>query len=459
MATSNDSAADPWEMDAFASKLIGTLERFRSNQEDLLYTSDFILRQEAELNDQKERAKEKIQREFPHVEPELLEDAWDVFCVELEGSAPGGLSDDKPNSASRPERDSEAHKKALRDVFDRLPDDCWREYTSALSAAILQGGAAHSSRLWSSLLTSVIADFEVLVGNLLREAICAHPRIIDDAETKYTWAQIVEFGDLDAFRSNQINKTIDKLLYGSYDDWLDFLGSRIHVVIPSLAKNDSTREIFQRRHMIVHNGGIASAQYVSASKSAAGKNVLGTELRVDPEYLLHASDRVLSIGTYLVLEVGRKFVKDMESLKHLESYVGGVISYHLLQHDRHAAIIEISELIDASTFKNSGAGYRFKVNGWLANKRLGRFDSCKKHIVEWDTSALEPLFKLAKHALLDELEAALQIAVKLRASEELPLRHWLTWPLLAELREYEEQSMTKAQQVNQDGAGATSEAA
>jgi hypothetical protein len=108
----------------------------------------------------------------------------------------------------------------------------------------------------------VIADFEVLIGNLLRQAITQHPMIINDGEAKYTWAQITEFGDLDAFRSSQIDKTIDKLLYGSFDDWLDFLENKLHIPIPKLARDASTKEIFQRRHMIVHNGGIASAQYV-----------------------------------------------------------------------------------------------------------------------------------------------------------------------------------------------------
>jgi hypothetical protein len=426
----------PRELDPFVVKLIETLERFRSNQDDLLYTSDFILRQEAELNDQKERAKEDIQREFPHVDADVLEDAWDVFSTELNGSAGGELTVPGTGEAQS-QRESEEHKAALTSIFDRLPKDCWREYVSALSHAVLQGGAAHSSRLWSSLLTSVIADFEVLIGNLLREAITAHPLIINDAETKFTWGQIAEFPDLDAFRSNQINKTIDKLLYGSYEDWLDFLAGRLHISIPTLAKSDSTKEVFQRRHMIVHNGGVASDQYVAASKTAAQKGCVGTELRVDPAYLLHASDRVLAIGTYLVLAVGRKFVKDPESQKALESYVGGVISYHLLQHERHAAIIELCELIDPATFKNTGAGCRFRVNGWLANKRLGRLDKCRSDILEWDTSSLDSLFKLAKHALLDELDAALTLANRLRGNGELPLRHWLTWPLLEELREHE----------------------
>lgn len=158
---------------------------------------------------------------------------------------------------------------------------------------------------------------------------------------------------------------------------------------------------------------------------------------VDTAYLLHASDRVLALGTYFVLSVGRKFVKDAESVSGLESYLGGVVAYELLQNERHSAMIELCDLIDAEKFTNAGAGCRFRVNGWLANKRLGRIEKCRKDIQKWDTSALDPLFKLAKHALLDELPQAHILSARLRASEDLPLRHWLTWPLLAELREYD----------------------
>jgi hypothetical protein len=251
-----------WKMDAFAGRLMATLERFRSNQEDLLYTSDFILRQEAELNDRKRRAKEMVQREYPHVDPGLVEVGWEVLSDELKQVRAGQLTGEEAD-VSVTSRAKAEHKEALQSFFDKLPDDCWSEYLNSLSSAVMQSrSASHSSRLWSSLLTSVIADFEVLIGNLLRQAITQHPMIINDGEAKYTWAQITEFGDLDAFRSSQIDKTIDKLLYGSFDDWLDFLENKLHIPIPKLARDASTKEIFQRRHMIVHNGGIASAQYV-----------------------------------------------------------------------------------------------------------------------------------------------------------------------------------------------------
>ncbi|MCD4850401.1 hypothetical protein LN996_06220 [Arthrobacter sp. AK01] len=429
---STESEAD--DLDPTVEELLELMEAFRSNQDDLLYTADYIERQEHELDDYRERAHTSIEREYPHVPEGLFERLWDLLEVELEGIGAPQLKSDKEGLHTR---DTEQHKDAVRAVIRELPEDCGQEYFSDVARAIVRmQDSPQTTKLLSSLLTTVVADFEVLMGNLLRVVITNVPQIISSSNQTFTWAQICEFEDLESFRQHQIDKFVDSLLYGSYSDWLEFVGKKLHIDVPPLATDASTIEIFQRRHMIVHNGAVASKQYVEACKPSPHKKGLDEYLGVDVPYLRHASDRLMSIATFLVFATCQKFVKDQDSVQSMESYVGGVVSYHLLQDKRFEAVQQLSQVVKASSFNDLGAGYRYQVNSWVAAKRTGQLKQHQEDIENWNTSVLQPVFRLAKHALLDELTEGHKLVQKMRASDELPLRHWLTWPLLSELRDY-----------------------
>ncbi|MFJ4261084.1 hypothetical protein ACIPYU_01400 [Paenarthrobacter nicotinovorans] len=422
------------EIDPTAGQLMGLMEAFRSNQDDLLYTAEYIERQEHELDDYRERTQISTNREYPHVPKELFDRLWDALEVELEGVGAPQLKSDK--EAPHP-RDSEEHRKAMHEAIRSLPEDCGQDYFSDVARAILRKQETpQTTKLLSSLLTTVVADFEVLMGNVLRVVITNVPKIISSSNQTFTWSQVCDFDNLESFRQHHIDKFVDGLLYGSYSDWLDFVANKLHIPVPALANDASTVEIFQRRHMIVHNGAFASKQYVEACAPSPFKKDLDDYLGVDVPYLRHASDRLMSIAIFLVFATCQKFVKDQDSVESVESYIGGVVSYHLLQDKRFEAVRQLTEVVQASSFKDLGAGYRYQVNGWVAAKRTGNLTKHKADIENWNTSVLQPVFRLAKHALLDEFAEGHRLVQKMRASDELPLRHWLTWPLLSELRDY-----------------------
>ncbi|SEC38389.1 hypothetical protein [Arthrobacter woluwensis] len=421
------------ELDPLAMKLIYLLDRFQSNQEDLLYTSEFILEREADINDRKARAKSDIKNNFPHVDPSLVDEGWDLVLSKLSPSSSSSADNDQGENAPRDQIDDD-----LADFLSRIPKDCRGGYTRALFKGILDSKIKKSSsRLWASILTSIVADFEVLIGNLMREIISKHPIIISNSGTTYSWKEVAQFETLEDFKDHQINQYVDKLLFGSYSDWLDFLDSKVHIDVPKLARSSAVIEIFQRRHMIVHNAGIASKQYVSSIGADSADEVLGRELIVDPAYLIAASNRVIAVGTCLALNLGTKFVRDDRSRRYLESFVVSEVSYRLLHAGRFDAVTDLCNIVDRSAFVSSDSALRFAVNGWIAAKYGGSSDSYIKDVRSWDTSALNPVFQLAKLTLLDELDEALKMSSVLRKSGVIKLHHWLTWPLFKELREYE----------------------
>lgn len=487
MAREQDQHESEWGASPEAKHLFKTLGRFTQNQEELLYIADYIVEKKSDMDDQKEQTRIYTARMFPSVEPHLFDELWDAL-VDMreraeaeawvdeepdstdsdgvapcdESSASGSLSgpaanDDAaasqqledpstgtenvhaPDSSSGDDEESdpdpEDDESAFDSVLSRLPANCRFEYVTAVSKRINQE-RRHSPRVLSSLLTSVVADFEVMVGGLLRYAISRAPKLIESSERTYTWSDIASFSDLEKFKSAQIDKMVDTILYGSFQSWLDYLSKRFGISATTLASAAETVEIFQRRNLVVHTGGQVSQQYLD-NVAEKYQVKLDTALSVDVHYLQRASDTMLVMGVTLVCSAAAKMVKDDDSLRWLEEDITGGLVYNLLQAQRYWAVSEIIASLDLESFKSKGASLRGQVNGWLALKRQNRFEECRRDIEDWDTSVLEPLFKLARAALLDDFEYAEALAHDLRGTPDLPILHYLTWPLLDELREYE----------------------
>lgn len=75
-----------------------------------------------------------------------------------------------------------------------------------------------------------------------------------------------------------------------------------------------------------------------------------------------------------------------------------------------------------------------RVNRWIAQKRLKGTDSIAHEVKRWDISALQRTFELAQKALLDD-PVAVEVALDLAKSGELPREAIDTWPLLDDLRD------------------------
>lgn len=466
------------------SSLVGILRTFTKNQEELLYIADYVVERKSHMDDRREQTRMIIQRTFSNVPSEKFDEGWEILDEarsryinsqkeneEDAGSvvaattvtAASGDSKINPSASSQTtdaatkmgdaaasgdepapfadtvesKDDDSVEGDQLDDFVASLPEHCAYEYVVEINRGIVRN-RRHSPRIFSSLLTGVVGDFEVLVAHLLKLSILRAPNLIESSERTYTWADVSAFDSLEKFKVAQIDKMIDGVLYGSFQSWLDYLNKKFSIAAAPLASNPQTKEIFLRRNVVVHNGGLVSQQYLDGIGSSSGAR-LGQPLPVDVDYLRRASDTMLVVGATLVFSAASRFVKDERSRRAMEESIAGGLIYSLLEARRYWAVQEIVKSLDLDKFKNRGAALRAQVNGWLALKRLDRFNECESEVSAWDTDVLEPVFKLAKAALLDDFEYAEGLASMLRGTPDLPIHHYLSWPLLDELREYERQ--------------------
>ncbi|KEP75958.1 hypothetical protein HR12_17685 [Microbacterium sp. SUBG005] len=89
-----------------------------------------------------------------------------------------------------------------------------------------------------------------------------------------------------------------------------------------------TLEAFQRRHVIVHHGGVVSRQYLSNLKKFGPKVALGDDLHVDRQYIRDAATALASVAHSIVMTaLMSSTTKSPEERRFVEHEAGGAHLY------------------------------------------------------------------------------------------------------------------------------------
>jgi hypothetical protein len=154
----------------------------------------------------------------------------------------------------------------------------------------------HEQIMRGGVLMSLIGAFEVLLGDILRLFYECYPAALESAEDKmFSLREICSFKSLEAFLEHVIENKINAFLRGSLVDWVKFFQQKKIEMMKFAPSWESFAECFQRRHVIVHNGGRVSSQYLQH----VGRNwieahpdeaQLGRSLLLSKEYVTQAFD-------------------------------------------------------------------------------------------------------------------------------------------------------------------------
>lgn len=377
------------------------------------------------LDDPRERAWSRLSRVLQTNDDAGFDEVWHAFRTVQE------------HSKVEPE-DADARKGIADDIsrlFQVMPDGMEGTYLQELIRSDVAQPSSHV--VLGSLLTSMVGRFEVLVASLIRLMLAKHPSALN-AETKpLTWKEVSTFSSLDEFREVVIEQTVDDLMYGGVEKWLTFLDKRFGIASPSVCSSPDFTELLQRRHVIVHNAGVANHQYLAKAGENASGVCHGDQLSVDADYLKNAADTLLAAGVSLVASGAIKLHKQTDLRKEVDSEYTD-LTYRLLQFERYGCVVLLQASCPPEILESDEGGLVRRVNTWLAHKRLGTFNSVRHTVEAWNTSNLIEQYQLAKLALLDEMESAMIIIDEIRGTKKLPTSYWLQWPLLEELRAYEQ---------------------
>jgi len=408
------------------TSLIGSLEELMETQRTVLRLLDFIVARAEELDDVRTRVLQRVRTEYPDIEEDIVTTFLNGMDTVLSEVREIEESEDR-------EAAEDKVAESIKAVITRLPEGYQPiPFVFALSRAQVQEPSANV--LLESLLVSLVGNFEMQIAMAARTLLNMFPGGLESSERVFTWKEVAQHESLDAFREVVFDRAIDDLMRESASGWFKWFETKHKVKIPAIASDLQFREVLQRRHVIVHNGSNVSRLYLENLPDLDPRPELGTHLGVDEDYLRRAADALLVAGVSLLANIGRKVLKTDQ--KGFQDYVCN-IPYRMLQDGRYGAAHALTCEFEGAWFDAQYSQLTTQVNQWLALKRLGRFEECREEVVAWDTTVLGPEFRLARLALLDDLEAGHAIVKQIRGTSSLSLAFWFAWPLLAELREYE----------------------
>ncbi|MFJ5887636.1 hypothetical protein [Streptomyces californicus] len=313
---------------------------------------------------------------------------------------------------------------------------------------------AEDDTLRKSLLVTAVSNFEVLFGKLAEGIYRVNRSALNDSDYSFSLQQLADFETLDDARQFLVERRVAALMRESFDGWDRWLGKVVKgVSMGALPVNwPATREVFARRNVVVHNGGVVNHMYLSANVKLSDRGAieakLGARLTVDSEYFSAAVQNLLALGMALVSEVGRK----------LSKYASHELNQGLLFNAdmavRRKAWIASSALSSylLSSQLSRASQLRAQMINWVARKGMGELDVVRGEVTKWDASGLSEEFSHYKAVLLGEKEEAIKLVEGLIASDKLALVEVALHPAYAELHD-ELPSLTARKKAAQDHAG------
>jgi len=296
------------------------------------------------------------------------------------------------------------------------------------------GGPSRTLIMRNSLLTQAVGGFEVFIAGLATRYYVEHPSALDQSEGTFTLADIRTFVDVDDAADELIARRVSALMRGSLDDWAVWFKKHCNADFEALAMDwEAVREVFQRRHIMMHNGGLISRQYLAHVKSEGTPPGIGQRLPVTVEYLEDALDQLDVLGTAIgVMAWGTWY----PSHRNASSAALLQRTFDLMLDERWGAVDVLAKR--AKPLKCDAAiAEPIRCNGWHSRSVVYGPGSVRNEVSKWDTSALAGRFRLVQAVLLEDFERALDMVPKLVQAEEVTPGELHHWPILEGLRQHD----------------------
>jgi hypothetical protein len=301
--------------------------------------------------------------------------------------------------------------------------------------------------LLHSLVPMAVGAFEVLTAQLIDLIYHVRPGLLPKDEKDFSLSDLEQFDNLQDAIDDAIERRVDSILAGGIEHWAKWFSRKgIEIDFSQLALNwPDTLEIFQRRHIILHNEGKVSKRYL-ARLAAYREDLpqLGAEVSTDARYVQDALDNLNVLGSLLAVFVQRSLAGGLDKITApvLNARVEGLMRLDCWQAAQKICTVSkrLKELPES-------ARITFQCGEWFCAKELNGIETIRAAVEAWDTSALGQEFKAIRYSLLDmDREAAVALKFALRNGEVTKPRVYES-PLL---RTIEQRSNDKARRERED---------
>ena len=288
------------------------------------------------------------------------------------------------------------------------------------------------SLLHRGSLISLVGAAEWCFARLMHAYYHKFPEAIKDDDKCFSLNDLRGFETVEDARQSVIDSRIDRALRASFETWLKFLKETAKLSLGYIGKLESTMaEVYLRRNVVVHNGGIVNAVYMRRLGSGVtSKFAVGDEISVTKNYL----DASIDLFERIFILIGAEMWKRIESCDKNRGPLLLNLAYINLLKSRWSIAESISKFGMLDAAMDDAVKLSAQINYWQAIKWQGKYSEIRGEVEAADFSARGEIFKLAKMALMDDLASFFARVESALDSKSIEYDALAIWPIFRSIR-------------------------
>lgn len=321
-------------------------------------------------------------------------------------------------------------------IFENLDSSNFKvpkkEYVEKLreKSKILDEIKRHKELLYKSSFISLVVTFELLINGILYHRAYNFPDSMGIDKKTIQFSEIKKIGNIEEVMNYLIEDDITDIMRKSFKEWIEYIKKNFKISVDEEYKELERNliEIFQRRNLIVHAGGIVNNIYMRNVETEFRDTFrVGEKIEITKEYLKESIEKMELYGVNLIYKYWYNFKK---TDKDRDEFLGE-LAYEELKRNNYISSRNLYSLIIPNT-KIQSELYMYKFNYWQTYKWLGDLDKIVKDIRDFDLSAATLDYQFCKEILLDDFEAGFEKFKELIESNQYSFSDLLDWPILKE---------------------------
>ena len=281
--------------------------------------------------------------------------------------------------------------------------------------------------LRENTLVMLITRFEEFISKMISFIYEKHPQKYLDSQ-KISFSEIVNCG-VDEVRNKIISREVDNMMRQSNKEWFKLFESQGMNLNGCKSELDAFKEINARRNIIVHNMGRVNSIYLQQVPSS--KVELNSYIETTESYIKEVFSVVKTLIFIIYIEAIR--MADMCDRAKLIEY-SFTIAFDELCKENYSLCKTVYLSLSENKFADAQYKYMSKVNYWISMIELGHMNKVVDEIRQFDVSALDVKFVIAKNLLLEEYDEAVEL-IESQWKKTVFQKMIEEWPIYRKFRE------------------------
>lgn len=293
--------------------------------------------------------------------------------------------------------------------------------------------------LYKNAFIGLLSSVEWFYSQVLHFYYDKHPEAAGIKKKTMTLEDLKTFGTIQDAEKFLIDSKIEEVFRAGFDAWMDILKDEVKLKLPYVRPFfNELLEVYQRRNLLVHNGGIVNSIYISKVSSDISKDLkIGDKLTITSEYLENAICKLHIVFTLIAAELWKKLEPNEES----RADILNSIAYKNMNQGRW----EVAEWLSCFIKDDENLKSRVKtvgqLNFWLSRKKRGNKELVIGEVLKADFTDKSLRYQLAVSALTDNKEEFFDLLPETLRTKSLVIEELLEFPIFDEMRnsiEFEE---------------------